>query len=343
MALEFREGTYGKYYTNTIDTSQALNYQQMSWNAVYIYKSLTEKGYSLNAICAMLGNFQAESTINPGRWQGNNVGGGPAYGLAQWDPYSKYIDWCNDNNLDPTEMDSAIARIEYEYNNHIQYYATDTYPISFAQFKVSEESLEYLTQAWVYNYERPAVKPQPYRNEYSKYWYDYLKDTFWIRVNVTCEPIEGGTVSGAGHYDKNSSVTVSVTTNTGYRFKYWKDSNQNIISYDQTYTFTATEDINLIAVLDDLQYLSYVTDPAEAGTTEGSGYYLPNEIVSFKLTLNRGYNFRRVVDETGTTVSIKPDFKYTVGTEPKSFKAICIKSSLIPLNMCKAVRGIIVR
>lgn len=65
MSLELRQGTYGNYWGNTFDSSNSLNMEQMQINAVYLYTALTEKGWTLNAIAGILGNMQAESSINP--------------------------------------------------------------------------------------------------------------------------------------------------------------------------------------------------------------------------------------------------------------------------------------
>lgn len=65
MALSLRNGDYGEYWGNDFNSSNALNDEQMKINATYIYKALTEKGWSLNAIAGILGNMQSESSINP--------------------------------------------------------------------------------------------------------------------------------------------------------------------------------------------------------------------------------------------------------------------------------------
>lgn len=65
MGLEQRQGTYGTYWGNTYDSSQALTMEQMKVNATYIAQSLLASGWSINAICGMLGNMESESTINP--------------------------------------------------------------------------------------------------------------------------------------------------------------------------------------------------------------------------------------------------------------------------------------
>ena len=64
----------------------------MQNNAVLLWSYFKAQGWTLNAVAAMLGNMQSESTINPGIWEGLDpfVGG---YGLVQWTPYTKYSDW----------------------------------------------------------------------------------------------------------------------------------------------------------------------------------------------------------------------------------------------------------
>lgn len=155
-------------------SNEPLTQAQMETNARYIYNYLGSRGWSTQAIAGMLGNMEHESTINPGRWQSGNVGVGPAYGLVQWDPFSKYIDWCDGEGIDPAHMDSALKRIEYELANGIQYYSTPEYPLSFADFKVSKADPAYLAWAFIYNYERPAVKNQPNRATSATKWYSFL-------------------------------------------------------------------------------------------------------------------------------------------------------------------------
>ena len=65
MPLLKRTGAYGEYWGNDYNSSTALSYEKMKLNAEYIAKSLMASGWSLNAICGMLGNMQSESSINP--------------------------------------------------------------------------------------------------------------------------------------------------------------------------------------------------------------------------------------------------------------------------------------
>ena len=138
--------------------SRPLTQAEMEINATYIYNYLGALGWTANAIAGMLGNFQHESTINPGRYQGD-VPSGSGWGLAQWTPSSKYTNWCDENGLVWHHMDSALKRIIYEFENGIQYDNTpadSNYGISSQNFITSTEAPFWLAGCFVMNYEKPA-------------------------------------------------------------------------------------------------------------------------------------------------------------------------------------------
>ena len=177
-----RSGIFGNYYGSYIGESEALNESQMLLNAMYIRSYLIDKGWTLNAICGMLGNLQAESSINPGRWQSDNVGStSNGYGLVQWTPSTKYTEWTTEQGFtDPSEMDSNLARIIYEVENNIQWIATDSYDFSFAEFSTSLKTVSELSKAFLLNYERPADQSedvQNLRSRLSNTWYEALTGT----------------------------------------------------------------------------------------------------------------------------------------------------------------------
>lgn len=182
MSAILRQGIFGKYYGNTYDTSNPLTQSQMEVNATYIYSYLKHEGWSINAIAALLGNMQAESSINSGRWQSDRVGGDETahgYSLCQWTPYTKYTNWAiSEGYSDPSEIDSALARIIYEVENNIQWYGTGNYSgMSFEEFATSSESVDFLAVGFLLCYERPADQSesvQNYRSSLARAWYTYL-------------------------------------------------------------------------------------------------------------------------------------------------------------------------
>lgn len=173
--LTLRIGKYGNYWGNDYLSSNGLNMEQMQVNATYIFNSLSDSGFSINAIAGMLGNLQTESSINPGRWEGNNVGVGPGYGLVQWTPYTNYINWATSNGYpDPSVIDGQLARINFELENGLQWIPTEKYPMTFEEFKLSTLPPDYLADVFIKNYERPLNPNQPIRGEQAIYWYEFL-------------------------------------------------------------------------------------------------------------------------------------------------------------------------
>lgn len=174
-----RDGSRGNYFGSLHGESEPLTFEEMKSNAFYIWVYLLNKGWSVNAIAGMLGNLQAESTINPGRWQSDNVGNvSGGYGLVQWTPSTKYTSWCADNGFsDPSEMDANLERILYEVANEIQWIPTSSYDMTFSEFTVSTATARELGKAFLLNYERPADQSeevQVYREYLAEVWYNVL-------------------------------------------------------------------------------------------------------------------------------------------------------------------------
>ena len=87
-------------------------------NAKEIYNFFISKGWTVNAICGMLGNMHWESDgLEPDI---NEMGGG-GYGLVQWTPGTKLKSWAEGRNLNYRTVNTQCQRIQYEVDNKIQY------------------------------------------------------------------------------------------------------------------------------------------------------------------------------------------------------------------------------
>ena len=75
-----------------ISKNGALTQSEMENNADLALSYWAGLGIDENTMAALLGNAQAESTINPGRYEG---GVGPGYGIFQWTPRSALIEHAN--------------------------------------------------------------------------------------------------------------------------------------------------------------------------------------------------------------------------------------------------------
>lgn len=152
--------------------------EQMKENASEIASYLLDEGWTINAISGMLGNMQTESTINPGIWQdlneGNMSGG---YGLVQWTPATKYIDWAIDRGLEYSLLTSNLQRILYEVEKNAQWGDSATGeppPYTFYEFTRSTDTPYNLGLLFLKHYERPYDANQPVRGTQAEYWFEYL-------------------------------------------------------------------------------------------------------------------------------------------------------------------------
>jgi len=85
-----------------------------------------------------------------------------------------------------------------------------------------------------------------------EYEYDALGNrlsrtvTQLLVIRVSINPEEAGTVSGAGNYEPQSTVTLTATANEGYTFINWT-KNDTVVSTEASYSFTVTESATYVA------------------------------------------------------------------------------------------------
>ncbi|MFC0877449.1 choice-of-anchor J domain-containing protein [Saccharicrinis sp. FJH2] len=70
-------------------------------------------------------------------------------------------------------------------------------------------------------------------------------------ISTTVNPVNSGLITGSGNYEEGETVTLSATANGGFTFLNWTH-NGNVVSTSSEYTFTAAEDMNLVANFEDI-------------------------------------------------------------------------------------------
>lgn len=171
------------------DSAEALN------NAELIYGILSGYGWTLNAVCGVLGNLGVESGYNPWRWQSDVVlpkgselldSKQHGYGLFQFTPANKYAKnvtaqsfagfGINYSDEIGSENDGNAQLKFVNENVDGGYIKTTSYPLTFSQYKSSRQIPEYMAKAWLHNYERPAdpSASEPTRARLARYWYNKL-------------------------------------------------------------------------------------------------------------------------------------------------------------------------
>lgn len=179
-----------------ISENRYLTRSEMETNAEYIATFFLGNGWTLSAVAAMLGNMESESTINPGIYEDlDSTSTTNGFGLVQWTPNTKYKTWADANGFRGMygEILGQMMRILYEVENGLQWIPTDDYPMTFTEFTKSDMPVEYLAQAFLYNYERPQNLNQPNRSTQAVYWYDYIDSK--QPVTPTPQPSKGGGMS----------------------------------------------------------------------------------------------------------------------------------------------------
>ena len=130
-------------------------------------------------------------------------------------------------------------------------------------------------------------------------------------ITAVANPVEGGTVEGAGTYNHFDTCTLVATPATGYYFANWT-LNGTEVSTSETYSFEVTDDGDYIANF--LVYSFEITaeaDPADGGTIEGTGTYYLNDTCTLTATANVGYTFMNWTLD-GEVVSSNPSINFIV-------------------------------
>ena len=166
-----------------------LSQAEMLIEARYIYRYLSERGWSDNAIYATLGNMEKESTLNYKRTENrkgdiNEIG----RGLVQWTPSDKVKTWLiglglkSDMALEIfyNDIDLQLDRIIYEIDTNVEkdkQWNDEGYTpkMSFAQYVCSTEDVGKLAQIFLLCYEQPDKMVQPDRSKLAEKWRDIFQ------------------------------------------------------------------------------------------------------------------------------------------------------------------------
>lgn len=166
---------------------QGSNQAFMENNARVIYGYLYAKGWTLNAVCGLLGNMQRESALNPhqkefvsGReWDIKRDG----YGLGGWTPGQKIIDYVKPKGMD------------YRTGNSQMYYLVDYSegwgnsgdpgapsvipPLSWEEYQKSTLDVSTLADYYMWYWEKPSYDPvkqdKSGREQNAINWYKFFE------------------------------------------------------------------------------------------------------------------------------------------------------------------------
>ncbi len=123
-----------------------------------------------------------------------------------------------------------------------------------------------------------------------------------FNITVNADPVEGGTVLGAGEYDCNSTCTLTALPNEGYTFVNWT-CDGNVVSTETTYSFSVIGNAEYVAHFALPFDVSVTINPMEGGYVIGDGEYDYGTTCTLTVVPNEGYMFLNWINELGRVVN----------------------------------------
>ena len=168
---------YSYYGNGNVAQEWPESYRENNANNIAYF--FTQRGWTIDSVCAMLGNMQVESYLNPAQWEHGypvEVVGNHGFGLVQWTPWTKYTEWAGSDWK--TNFDKQLDRITYELQQGegFQWITKASYPLSFSQFTQAtdaEYGLDWLTMCFFKNYER-GEGGEDIRKTNASHWFEHF-------------------------------------------------------------------------------------------------------------------------------------------------------------------------
>ena len=130
-------------------------------------------------------------------------------------------------------------------------------------------------------------------------------------ITVSADPTAGGSVSGGGAYLYGENCTVYAMPNAGYTFTNWT-KNGTVVSTDANYSFSVSQDANLVAHFSlDHYTIAVSADPDEGGNATGGGSFTYGQSCMLTATANTGYSFVNWTKD-GSVVSTNASYSFNV-------------------------------
>lgn len=99
-------------------------------------------------------------------------------------------------------------------------------------------------------------------------------EIFTYDIIVSADPEEGGTVAGSGTFEHGTMVSVLAQAATNYLFLYWTENDVVIEGAEESYSFSAESDRNLVAVFAMIQHTLTIVKAGDGITDPEDGEHL---------------------------------------------------------------------
>ena len=130
-------------------------------------------------------------------------------------------------------------------------------------------------------------------------------------ITAEANPIEGGTVAGAGVYNHFDTCTLTAMVNEGYHFLNWT-LDSLVVSTDTIFSFEVIGAASYVANFELNSYeITATANPEEGGTVSGAGTYDHFSTCTLTATANTGYHFVNWTKD-GEEVSAEATYSFEV-------------------------------
>ena len=341
-------GTYNHFETCTLTATPDPNYLFLNWTKDGVVVS-TSASYSFTVVEAgnyvanfVPNEFQITATATPS--QGGTVTGSGVYNYGTTATLTAtpntgfhFVNWTKNGAVVSTSSTYSFTVLEAgTYVAHFDYDDCDittsadptvggittgdgTYHYGFALTLTATANTGYHFTHWTKggNVVSSQANFTISVTENAHYVAHFSRDMYYI--TVTANPTQGGTVSGEAAYQYGESCTVTAMAANGYHFVRWTKNGVQV-STDEEYTFTVTENAELIGYFALNQYLIEASvNPSNAGSVSGAGTYSHGSTATLTATANTGYAFVHWT-KNGNVVSTSASYSFTV-TENAAYVA----------------------
>lgn len=165
-------------------SSNLLTEEQASNNVLMCYYKLTREGYSPVAIAGITGNMWSESHVNPGQWEiGQFENYNRGYGLGQWTPAQKLVDWANSKGVawrgNGDNQLQFLIETPGQWNSSYDPGAPAVNPpVTFEEYKTANMTVEQASDYWLYYWEQPSysqsAETRETRRQHARKYYELI-------------------------------------------------------------------------------------------------------------------------------------------------------------------------
>ena len=269
-------GTYVVNKTCTVTASPAEGYEFVNWTengevvsteAEYAFTVTGDRSLVANFV---LKNYDILATANPG--EGGTVSGAGNYNhfetctlvaTANWG-YT-FINWTLDGNVVSTEPSYTFTVTgggAYVANFMLNSYTitASTYPSEGGSVSgtgnydhgtectlTATANVGYTFVNWTFDGVEVGTDPTYAFTVYEEATYVANFSLNLYEITAIANPVEGGTITGAGNYYHGDECILTAIPIENYTFLYWTE-NGNYLSSEATYSFVATSDRSLVAI-----------------------------------------------------------------------------------------------